>query len=270
MPIFVLSLIMVILGGGLFVDSQSSLPGDLLFPIKIFSENARAALVQNSEEKIIIHIAFAEKRIEEINDLLAKNGNNLKSLKIAAAKIRSHILKTDYLLEQNRNRFGYNTELTHRINLEIRANELALKLQADKLKEKERDLSLAILEASKKDDSGKIDRLLAERKKVTDLKGIFETEFGSADNVFGRIDAAYGIKEAEAKRKRLISKLEAQGIIIPADKLDEIENRIALANYAFSTGRFWEAANHVFYAQNAIRLIDEDFINHINPLGSSP
>ncbi len=52
--------------------SAQALPGDLLYPIKLFSERVRFCLAINEESKSELHIVFAEKRVKE----LVKRYNN--------------------------------------------------------------------------------------------------------------------------------------------------------------------------------------------------
>ena len=58
-----------ILIGGIAVASNNSMPGGLLYPVKITTEQARLALIFSEDEKARLHITFAESRVEEITEI---------------------------------------------------------------------------------------------------------------------------------------------------------------------------------------------------------
>lgn len=53
-------------GAGSAYASQSSLPGDLLYPVKIGMENIQVAITRDPEEKAYLYLKIAERRINEI------------------------------------------------------------------------------------------------------------------------------------------------------------------------------------------------------------
>ena len=78
MPIIPILLIIALLGGGTVgtvAASQGSLPGDILYPVKILSEDAQVSLSFNEENKNQLRIKFAQKRMEEINKLIEASQN---------------------------------------------------------------------------------------------------------------------------------------------------------------------------------------------------
>ncbi|MDO8885389.1 DUF5667 domain-containing protein [Candidatus Oleimmundimicrobium sp.] len=70
MPVFLqvaaAILIVVLLSGGTVMASASSLPGDLLYPVKIATEEVQLFLTFNKTAKAELHLKFAEKRLNEI------------------------------------------------------------------------------------------------------------------------------------------------------------------------------------------------------------
>jgi hypothetical protein len=64
----IILLVTLILGGtgGTVFASQSSLPGDTLYPLKIATENMQEALTSNADAEMELQLQFANRRIEEI------------------------------------------------------------------------------------------------------------------------------------------------------------------------------------------------------------
>lgn len=68
----VFGLIVILLSGGTTVfASQKSLPGEILYPVKLLVEDVRLAATLNPEAKIESRIALAKKRVEEIQTVIS-------------------------------------------------------------------------------------------------------------------------------------------------------------------------------------------------------
>lgn len=65
-------------GAGTTYASQNSLPGDVLYPIKIIAEKAQTALVFNNVKEAELYSKFASKRLEEIEKLAEAEKINLE------------------------------------------------------------------------------------------------------------------------------------------------------------------------------------------------
>ena len=63
-------------GAGTVFAAQASMPDDLLYPVKTWSENARLELATSPEKDISLLLEFAERRIDEILTL-AGEGNEI-------------------------------------------------------------------------------------------------------------------------------------------------------------------------------------------------
>jgi hypothetical protein len=78
-PMLILAKIMLIvallLGGAgvTTVAAQSSLPGDGLYPIKLFVEDARAAFTVNPQAQIDLHLELAQVRTHELQQLIEQH-----------------------------------------------------------------------------------------------------------------------------------------------------------------------------------------------------
>lgn len=73
MPIVAVALILAILGGGTSFAAEGSLPGDLLYPVKVkVNEQVAAALRVSDDSKARFQAELAEKRLKEANALAAQ------------------------------------------------------------------------------------------------------------------------------------------------------------------------------------------------------
>ena len=71
MPLSAIIAVIVFIGGGagMTFASQSALPGEILYSVKIISEKARIALATSDDEKARLHFEFSSKRLNEIAEL---------------------------------------------------------------------------------------------------------------------------------------------------------------------------------------------------------
>jgi hypothetical protein len=83
----------LVLGTGSIVTfaSQSSLPGELLYPVKIASEKVKHAAIKTPEAKIDYSLALVEKRYNETNTLIAEHSLNQGKESVITKNIQSTI-----------------------------------------------------------------------------------------------------------------------------------------------------------------------------------
>jgi hypothetical protein len=81
--VLVVVLVVSALGTGTAYASQSSLPGEVLYPVKIATENVRRTFTFDDDARIELELSFADTRLEEMEALVSKN-----PLEIAAAADR--------------------------------------------------------------------------------------------------------------------------------------------------------------------------------------
>ncbi len=74
------TLIVFVAGWTTVASSAQALPGDLLYPIKLFSERVRFCLAINQESKAELCIVFAEERVKELVKRHSKGGGLNKKL----------------------------------------------------------------------------------------------------------------------------------------------------------------------------------------------
>lgn len=85
----------IILGGYITTvgATRNSLPGDLLYSIKLTAERMQVNFASSDEKKVNLEIAFAERRLEEIKKVSAQgeNGNKQENLKLSLQKYQESI-----------------------------------------------------------------------------------------------------------------------------------------------------------------------------------
>lgn len=84
-------------GGGTAIAAQTSLPGDLLYPVKTVTEDARLLVAGDSIAKTDLNLEFAQNRLEELNELVnrdeAKAGIALRGYQSNLEAARQQVLK---------------------------------------------------------------------------------------------------------------------------------------------------------------------------------
>ena len=76
------------LGCGVAWTASDSLPGDMLYPVKMTTEDARLALASTPEERLGLTLQFVEERVEEIRALVNAGG---QVPDVAVARMEQHI-----------------------------------------------------------------------------------------------------------------------------------------------------------------------------------
>lgn len=95
-PAFVSVLIASLTGGGVSFASENSLPGDLLYPVKVnVNEEVRAALLPTAEAKADWEATRAIRRLEEAEQLAAKGELNDAQQEQIEKKFEEHAEKSE-------------------------------------------------------------------------------------------------------------------------------------------------------------------------------
>lgn len=105
---FVSAIVVVILilglGGGVVLASQESLPGDILFPIKLFSEEIEKFLARGDFSKAEVSLKLTNRRLKEVVKLISFDdleenqehiNKNLERFKMELKEIEGFLLKLD-------------------------------------------------------------------------------------------------------------------------------------------------------------------------------
>lgn len=163
-----IALIVAILGtgiGGAFA-SQSALPGDALYLVKLLTEDVRVALKFNPESKANLEMSFATKRLEEIKKVLEEKGVDARGLDIADERLKRNILRAAEIIESKKSK-----------NNEMR--EIA-KDKLEQVKNKKRKLEEEIKEKRGEKWNGL--KALNKEKGKKPTQEIIKEEFKESDN----------------------------------------------------------------------------------------
>jgi hypothetical protein len=74
-PVSIAVLILVVAGGSTVYASQSSLPGDTLYPVKTTVENLQLAITTSPAVKADLYLKFTQRRIDEVQQEVKLNRN---------------------------------------------------------------------------------------------------------------------------------------------------------------------------------------------------
>ncbi len=85
MPLAVIIAVIIFIGGGagMTFASQSALPGEVLYSVKIISEKARIILAVGDNKKARLHFEFSSERLNEVAELAEDSVSNPKLAEIA-------------------------------------------------------------------------------------------------------------------------------------------------------------------------------------------
>ena len=85
-----LIVLLVLSGGGAVFASQKSLPGDILYSVKIITENLQETFTFNPQKKAKLETILAEKRIKEMKDILEKQDDKPERFTIAEKRLKKN------------------------------------------------------------------------------------------------------------------------------------------------------------------------------------
>lgn len=105
MPVLIIALIALITtGGGVAAASQTSLPNDALYPVKILTEEVREAVTFDNAAKVKLHAKYAADRVAELQKMLDEKGVDAKGLDVALANLKEHVDRSAEIIDQERGR----------------------------------------------------------------------------------------------------------------------------------------------------------------------
>lgn len=95
-----LLIIVSLLGGGAGATyaSQSSLPGEVLYPVKLVTERAQVALTVDDAREAALHLKFSSKRLEEVEELAHEGKKDPKLVKLAVENYKTELVQAQTVL----------------------------------------------------------------------------------------------------------------------------------------------------------------------------
>ena len=77
-------------GGGVTWAANDSLPGDVLYPVKLTAEDVRLSLASTSESQVALALQFADERVAELEELV-EHGSSVPET--AVARMERHLFR---------------------------------------------------------------------------------------------------------------------------------------------------------------------------------
>lgn len=260
-------------GAGVTYASQSSLPGETLYPVKLFTEDARVILKVNPEAKANLEMSFALKRIDEIKEVFEEKGIDAKGLDIARQKLEENLANAAQIIESEKAKGKDITKFAEELNDSFKAKKELLKQafeeQKDNLKLKEQDLKVKIREAKEVGDVEKIEKLTKELLAVKSEKELLEDKKDQQEEALedeeerlekemeGKIEAQKMIEEAKKERQELVGKAQKEGIDLPQDVFEKFNRLLAQAEELFERENYQGAKQLAKQAEKSLDEADE-------------
>ena len=235
-------LIMALMGGGAGATyaSQSSLPGEILYPVKIVSEKMQTVLTINDIKQAELHLKFSSKRLEEIEKLADQQKADEQIIKSAVANYQNELTESGNALisSENENNQEKAAEIAKKIADSTLKNKLSLAKISGKI-ENRNALNALKNALEKADEHGDVAILVLLQN--TSALGI-ATSTDSSTTSTTKLIYGYQIrvlnKIAEAKHKiaeteKFLTKKEKKGVDVAEAKI-QVNNAKLLINEAES------------------------------------
>ena len=214
----------VVLGGaGAAWASEAALPGEPLYALKTFGEDTREKLTLNPQKKAELGLRLAEKRISEIEKIMAEKDYKFTHVQIARERLGDHVRLASDIVEKEA-RLGKDGDFAALIANELHAKQGKAKQvfenEQDKIKTKRHklDRELELVEERAKsalpDASLEASRAGKLRAKIDDLS-LLEIEIKNSKKII--------TESFSAERKKIFDELGEKEIKIIEEKLERRE-----------------------------------------------
>ena len=214
----------VVLGGaGAAWASEAALPGEPLYALKTFGEDTREKLTLNPQKKAELGLRLAEKRISEIEKIMAEKDYKFANVQIARERFRGHVRLASDIAEKEA-RLGKDGDFAALITNELHTKQVKAKQvfenEQDKIKTKRHklDRELELVEERAKsalpDASLEASRAGKLRAKIDDLS-LLEIEIKNSKQII--------TENFSAERKKIFDELGEKEIKIIEEKLERRE-----------------------------------------------
>lgn len=135
-PSMAILLIAVILtGGGVAIGAERSVPGDILYPVKLgVNEEVRGWLKVSDEAKADWEIRRTERRLKEVEDLVEAGDLDEETYEKIEANFDAHAKRVEERVEKFRNKENFHAAASVSLNFEtaLKAHEKILSKMADR------------------------------------------------------------------------------------------------------------------------------------------
>lgn len=97
----ILIVLILINSTGVTFASQSALPGEVLYPVKLATEKVRIGITINPTEKAKLHLAFASRRLQELQEITNVDTIPNTTIETAFINYKTQLEESHTLLNQN-------------------------------------------------------------------------------------------------------------------------------------------------------------------------
>ena len=173
----------ILIGGGFAYASQSSLPGETLYPVKIMSEEMRSALTLNPRAKAEYQTELARERVKEIKSILNQGGVEPKGLNVAITSLEKHMAAAAEIIDKEKSNNKDISELAKTINDDFSDNKEELRNIFQKSRKELKNKELKIIqeidktateEAAKKELNDKLEKIKEEKERLNNKEDEIE------------------------------------------------------------------------------------------------
>lgn len=113
-------------GAGVTYASQSSLPGDALYPVKLVSEKAQTVLIIDDAKEANLHLKFSSERLEEVEELAKKGEKNPEHVKLAVDNYKTELAQVQTILNSAPANSAQTTQIAQDITDTVTQNKIIL------------------------------------------------------------------------------------------------------------------------------------------------
>ena len=231
-----IALLIIFSGGGVALAARGTLPGDILYPMKILSEDLRSTFTLRPEAQAKLQIRFTLERIEELEKILGEKGVDVKNLAVAQEGLQKNLEKATSIVselsgENDINARSLAVELDQVIDISRESLKEAFESQKQELEKEEQELK------AKQASIAQASLSTEELEKVQQIKSQKELLEKTAED----IESQMGEKKVELAKVVRQGMVEVGGIMLPAEVFEEFNSLITQAQIAFQAGDFQEA-----------------------------
>lgn len=253
MPIFAVIVIIAMLGGGTSFAAQGSLPGDLLYPVKVsFNEKVVAAFKVSAETEAAYQAELAARRLEEASELAAKNGISAETRADIESRFEAHAdqVKTRIAELKTKGDVRAAADLASQFEASMKAHEAILV----KLESKEEDIrplritvdgTLQTITGTREDLESEIATSSEKSENRAEVKVAAEGKLNAATNVIASVKHYIETKKAA---------LGTQATAEAEARLAVAENLVVEGSAKIKAEAYGEAFN---LGNQAIRIAEE-------------
>lgn len=285
-PIIIALIAALVGGGGVTMASQNSLPGDVLFPVKVLTEEARAAFAFDAKSEANLQMKFAARRVGELKDLLEQRGVDAGGIDIALARLEDNTARAAARIEVERRSGREMSATAKQIDDSLFSNRKRvgeLFSQQEKALESRIDGLIGQIQAARSaGDEAKASSLSDQLKKVQALKEklyekkekaekklrdkerMIEQSFSQEQRANGdRANAQEAILQMEQGRRDLIERAGRDNVVLSESEIKNLDDNISQAKSDLQAGRFREAENRVEDSWHRSLELERGIINSI-------